>query len=790
MRPPAIHSLIGMETIDSGFSSPDRLNIGDCLIILSSREVHAPGARRPARLTPKAIGVLLVLARSAGDVVTRDELFAQVWPDTLPTNDVLTQAVTQLRKALSAGGAFQEGQEYIETIAKTGYRLLAPATWVSVPEGRDAGGAEAAGSGPSASDASSSPAPAPIAPADGRSAGFRQGTGFWRLARRRLLLAAGLLLLCSSVTMAWLLWQRPARETALDAATADGKGVIGSPERPYRLITARQGFGTFPALSPDGALVAFADESDGGSTLKVQSTGSATSATLVEAPADALDRFPVWSPDGREIAYARFHPRGGCEVLVIGATGGNPRRVTACDGAEMLSFNWTPDGRGLVFGSMTGRHGAPGIRTLDLATGRWTSLEYDRADGDFDYAPRFSPDGSQLGFIRNPQLGGLWVMAAAGGATRRVTAGSTEMRGWSWLGDEAVVFGRRVDSESRLYQVDLRTGLLKDLGVDDAQSPSVAGMGRMLAFVHRAPLFGLFRIPLDHPERKERLFASSGRDAQPMIAPDGRQLVFTSSRSGAFALWWARLGQEGSLHPVEGLRPEARQPPDWSADSERVLVSGRDDAGRPGIYEVAPEQGQWKRLPIPMSEPLQAIYGPSPDTLFVIGGEENGPVTLALFDRSGGTWRRRAQLPGASQIRYDRRTQRVLFTRLAEGGLWSADADLSPASLREVSGDVPTRWRFRTWAVGSDSAVAYLHQDAGCSVQLSRLDLPEASRCLETRASSATNGFSMAPDGSAVYMALAVADGTDIGVMPVPETSSRPLLGILKWLPLLGKLDS
>ena len=69
-------------------------------------------------------------------------------------------------------------------------------------------------------------------------------------------------------------------------------------------------------------------------------------------------------------------------------------------------------------------------------------------------------------------------------------------------------------------------------------------------------------------------------------------------------------------------------------------------------------------------------------------------------------------------------------------------------------------------------------------------DLPEASRCLETRASSATNGFSIAPDGSAVYMALAVADGTDIGVMPVPETSSRPLLGILKWLPLLGKLDS
>ncbi len=777
-----------METIDTAPAFTDRLHIGDCLVVLPSREVHVPGARRPVRLTPKAIGVLLVLARGAGNVITRDELFAQVWPDTLPTNDVLTQAVTQLRKAFSAGGMFPERQEYIETIAKTGYRLLAPVTWGAgeeqAPETGEPPVAEA--DRPVSSAIAPMPAAQPVADLPGQ----QKNRAGWRQARRRLLLAVGLLLLCSSVTMAWLLWHRPVRETALDAATADGTGVIGSPERPYRLITARQGFGTFPALSPDGALVAFADESGGGSTLKVQSTGSATSATLVEAPAEAIDRFPAWSPDGREIAFARFRRDGGCEVLVIGATGGNARRATVCDGAEMLSFNWTPDGRGLVFGSMTGSHGAPGIRMLDLATGRWTALDYQRGEGDFDYAPRYSPDGRQLGFTRNPQLGSVWVMAANGGSARRVTDGSAEIRGWGWLGGNAIVFGRRVDSESRLYQVDLRSGLLKDLGVDDAQSPNVAGMGKLLAFVHRAPQFGLFRIPLDHPEHKERLFASSGRDAQPMIAPDGQQLVFNSSRSGAFALWWARLGQPDALHLVEGLRPEARQSPDWSADSQQVLVSGRDDAGQPGIYEVTPEQGQWKRLPIPVSEPLQAIYGPAPNLLFVIGREGQGSVTLSLFDRAGGSWRRLAQVPGASQVRYDRRTGRVLFTRLAEGGLWSADAGLSPSSLREISGEVPSRWRFRTWAVGNDGMVAYLRQEAGCSVQLSRIDQSQAPRCLEANAASTTNGFSVSPDGDAVYVALAVADGTDIGIMPVPETASWPLFGVLKWLPALGKPDS
>ena len=106
-----------MQQLDNDTPIPDRLHIGECLVVLSSREVHAPGVRRPARLTPKAVSVLLVLVRNAGNVVTRDELFAQVWPDTLPTNDVLTQAVTQLRKAFSAGA--QDGSAYIETIAKS-----------------------------------------------------------------------------------------------------------------------------------------------------------------------------------------------------------------------------------------------------------------------------------------------------------------------------------------------------------------------------------------------------------------------------------------------------------------------------------------------------------------------------------------------------------------------------------------------------------------------------------------------------------------------------------------------
>ena len=45
--------------------SPERLRIGQCTVDVLSREIHAPGARRPFRVTPKAMAVLLVLVAGA-----------------------------------------------------------------------------------------------------------------------------------------------------------------------------------------------------------------------------------------------------------------------------------------------------------------------------------------------------------------------------------------------------------------------------------------------------------------------------------------------------------------------------------------------------------------------------------------------------------------------------------------------------------------------------------------------------------------------------------------------------
>ena len=66
--------------------------------------------------------VLVLLATHAGQVVAKERLIQTVWPDTFVTDDVLTRAISELRRVF--GDAAKESR-FIETIPKSGYRLIA-----------------------------------------------------------------------------------------------------------------------------------------------------------------------------------------------------------------------------------------------------------------------------------------------------------------------------------------------------------------------------------------------------------------------------------------------------------------------------------------------------------------------------------------------------------------------------------------------------------------------------------------------------------------------------------------
>ena len=76
-------------------------------------------------LTQKAFRTLLVLIESRGQIVTKEELFQKVWPDTFVEEATLAQNVFTLRKVLKDD---RGTSHYIETVPKRGYRFVARVT--------------------------------------------------------------------------------------------------------------------------------------------------------------------------------------------------------------------------------------------------------------------------------------------------------------------------------------------------------------------------------------------------------------------------------------------------------------------------------------------------------------------------------------------------------------------------------------------------------------------------------------------------------------------------------------
>ena len=83
------------------------------------------GSNDTRRITPKAMDVLTCLANHAGEVVERDTFLEEVWHGRAFSDEPLNKCIAELRKKLgdSAGS-----RDYIETIPKRGYRLIAEMT--------------------------------------------------------------------------------------------------------------------------------------------------------------------------------------------------------------------------------------------------------------------------------------------------------------------------------------------------------------------------------------------------------------------------------------------------------------------------------------------------------------------------------------------------------------------------------------------------------------------------------------------------------------------------------------
>ncbi len=87
---------------------------------LAEKTLRRDGQTVP--LTPKAFDTLLILVERSGRLVEKEDLIGQLWPDSFVEENSLPQNIYLLRKALEKDA---QGQRYIETVPRRGYRFIA-----------------------------------------------------------------------------------------------------------------------------------------------------------------------------------------------------------------------------------------------------------------------------------------------------------------------------------------------------------------------------------------------------------------------------------------------------------------------------------------------------------------------------------------------------------------------------------------------------------------------------------------------------------------------------------------
>lgn len=593
------------------------------------------------RLEPRVMALLVVLARNAGTAVTRNELLDTVWSDVIVGDDALNSAVSKLRRALNGGSA---SETYIETIPKVGYRLVASVDWKAggQPDATESDELRRAEGVPSRVDRRKrwprllvaagavavavtagavwvvSSNVAPPAP-DPSSSGARPVTTFPGLEVDPALAPGGT---ADRVAFAW---------RGESGENWDIYVVVPGAGDPLRL-TEHPGSDHHPAWSPDGRHLAFlrydggecsihrvgalggderriADCGGHAESLTWASDGDRLVYALRPAPdepfrivalrLDDLERRELTtppdgsvgdlkaalSPDGSTLAFIRSPILGVEDIHLMDADGGG-RRLTA-DNLKIHGFDWTPDGRHLVFSSNRG--GLFSLWRIPVGGGdpAWLGV----SGGDLN-APSVG-EGGRIAYEQWKDETNIYHIDLEGREARPVVTSTR----WDWHpavspdGERlAFVSDRSGSAEVWVTGIDRGTPRQRtEFGGPYVTAPRWDPSGERLAFEARADGNADIYVLASEDLQPRRLTAAAARDTVPTWSRDGEWVYFASDRSGSWQIWkvLAAGGEPVRITRNGGFLAQE------TTDGRWLLYSKH---GAPGIHRMPVEGGPVERL--------------------------------------------------------------------------------------------------------------------------------------------------------------------------------------------------
>ncbi len=550
---------------------------------LQTLELHKSGLR--IRIQDKPMMLLAALIERPGEVVAREELQQRLWPDVeyLDFEHGLNMAVKKLRAALNDS---PDSPRYIETLARKGYRFIAPLE-------------------------SAEHEAVSVSPPD---AGFP--TRRWKIPA--ILASAGVLILLATVP--FILPQPPQiKISPLLSSSFTVPGIRFSPDGRELVYTA-------------------AAESGGHRKLWVKALGIAPARRLTDdADAPHNESLPRWVPDGSGISFLRSGDILGASLFIVPVGGGTPRKLM--DLGRCQGYWWAPDAKSVV-ASLVEPDGAPSLYRVIVASGQRQRLtapaqQLSNANTQLvgDTAPQFSPDGKWIAFVRRLASGPvLMVMPAAGGEAKELTHLGFSLFDFDWTptSRELIVSGKGEAPFPSLYRVSLSGGRRSPLSIGNAGEigpVAVSLTGSRMAYGVKTPQSTIWRYQLrqGQPPVPQRVVAQSPHtQTSPDFAPDGSRFAFASDRSGNMEIYTA---DRDGRNPIQltSFGTGMAGWPRWSPDGKRIAFDARP-SGHAQVFVVDAEGGTPRALTPAAGDSVMPAWSP-----------DGAWIYYTLFDGKGGS---------------------------------------------------------------------------------------------------------------------------------------------------------
>ena len=424
-----------------------------------------------------------------------------------------------------------------------------------------------------------------------------------------------------------------------------------------------EGYDGDAAWSPDGRVIAFVrilpPSPTGGPPRSVimlidQDSQTARELSVTSVPSPIINN-PVWMSGGKHIAFtARTGPRGG-QVWIVPVSGGQATQITK-DPTQASALSFSPDGRRMAYFAPDAA-GRPQIWTQSINEGIPIGPST-MVTNHNDVTPtriRWTSDGSALLYSAD---GRLWKVAASGGKptavpftaeliikrprrvlpTARFPEPGQQERARGFTGLALSPDGSRIGmlALGKLWIVPVggtphAVANVPVHATSLAWSPDGAELAWSAGVADEADLFATNSTT----GVTRQITAWPGREIFPSYSPDGRYLAFVHAQDkGVLRVIDARASNvvhDPKAPNLGSIGSNWTSPPQWSPESDGLLVPGEAKLNQPGqaiFVTLSGKQEPVKRFP---NAPIFLQWTQQQTIVFV----RHDRLWQARFDRTG-----------------------------------------------------------------------------------------------------------------------------------------------------------